>query len=69
MNSYEKIANDLVDKLCSKAGIYTEQGKECAIVLIEEIQKEIKENFNICKGHDNTIYWEYVKEEVKKINH
>ena len=58
-------ANDLLDELCSKAGIYTEQGKECALISIDLAI----EFLNNREAFNKTIYLLEVKEEIIKIPH
>ena len=60
----KKKAIELIDKFCATR-LYDEQGKECALIAVDEIIKDrerLKDAFFYCEN-----YWQEVKIEIEKL--
>jgi len=62
-------AKELFDKY-QDAGSkwYVDITKEYALIVVDEILKEINDNYDTLHATDRKLFWEQVKEEINKIN-
>jgi hypothetical protein len=72
MNAKEE-ANKIVDKMYIVCMEYTEeiqcslQAKQCAIICVDEIIKEVDDNYDTLHSADRKQFWNEVKREIEKL--
>lgn len=48
--------------------LFDEEAKQCALIAVGEIIKEIKDNYDTLHSSDRKLFWEEVKKEINNLH-